>query len=100
MIHGVTVALMNTDGNWHMFGFGLAGVFVVTQAWGLGLPRLAAWGLVAAYAAGVAVFYSSWGWADFPKVFRILGGYYVALPVLALLVVAVARSIGVSRRSA
>lgn len=93
MVHGVTVALMNTDGMWHMFGFGLAGVFVVTQAWGLGLPRRACWALAAAFAAVVVAFYSSWGWADFPPVFRILGGYYVALPVLALLVVGLARAI-------
>jgi len=38
-------------------------------------------------------FYSQWGWQDFPAVFRILGGYFVVLPVLALLIVVLARAL-------
>jgi hypothetical protein len=91
MIHGVIVALMNDDGNWHMFGFGLAGIFVVTQAFGVGWRRAWSWALVAAYVLTIVWFYSGWGWGDFPKVFRILGGYYVLLPVLALAIVALHR---------
>jgi hypothetical protein len=94
MVHGVIVALMNADGMWHMFGFGLAGVFVVTQAWGLGLRRSTCWAPAGAYVLAVIAFYSGWGWEDFPAVFRILGGYYVALPVVALVVLGLARSIG------
>ena len=90
MVHGVLVAFMNVDGAWHMFGFGLAGVFVVTQLWGLGLPRRVCWSIVLAYVAVVIGFYSNWGWADFPRVFRILGGYYIAMPILAAVVVALA----------
>jgi hypothetical protein len=86
MIHGVIVAIMNTDGMWHLFGFGLAGVFVVTQAWGLGLQRRANWWLVAAFAAGLLAFYWVWGLADLVLPFRILGGYFVALPALAAVI--------------
>ncbi|MFO1425786.1 MAG: hypothetical protein U1F11_02200 [Steroidobacteraceae bacterium] len=95
LAHGVTVALMNTDGMWHMFGFGLAGVFFVTQAFGLGWRRGASWALLGAYAAVLLAFYSQWGWQDFPKVFRILGAYYVVIPLLAGLIVLAARAAGV-----
>lgn len=90
MVHGVMVAFMNLDGAWHMFGFGLAGVFMVTQLWGLGLRRRLCWSIVAVYALSVIAFYSSWGWADFPRVFRILGGYYIAVPLLAAVILALA----------
>ena len=46
--------------------------------------------LFAAYVLAVIAFYSQWGWADFPKVFRILGGYVVALPLLAALILGLA----------
>ncbi len=91
--HGVLVALMNADGLWHMFGFGLAGIFFVTQSYGLGLRRATSHALLGAYVVGVLAFYASRGWADFPAVFRILGGYVVALPVLALLILLLARGL-------
>jgi len=79
---------------WHMFGFGLAGIFFVTQSFGLGWKRRTSWALLAAYAVGLLAFYSQWGWQDFPSVFRILAGYYVILPVLALVIWLVARATG------
>lgn len=94
LAHGVMVAFMNADGMWHMFGFGLAGIFFVTQSFGLGWKRRTSWALLAAYAVGLLAFYSQWGWQDFPSVFRILAGYYVILPVLALVIWLVARATG------
>jgi len=94
MVHGVIVAFMNVDGMWHMFGFGLAGIFFVTQSFGLGWKRSTSFTLLGLYAAGLIAFYSQWGWHDFPAVFRILGGYFVALPVLALLIIALGRIAG------
>lgn len=94
LVHGVVVAFMNADGLWQMFGFGLAGVFFVTQSFGLGWKRATSWLLLALYALLLVAFYSQWGWQDFPAVFRILGGYYVALPVLALVIWLVARAAG------
>lgn len=90
VLHGVLVAFMNADGMWHMFGFGLAGIFFVTQSYGLGWKRSTSHALFAAYVLAVIAFYSQWGWADFPKVFRILGGYVVALPLLAALILGLA----------
>jgi hypothetical protein len=92
LVHGVAVAVMNRDGNWAMFLFGLAGVFVVTQAWGLGWKRSTNLLVVAGYVAAVIAFYSYQGWQEFPAVLRILGGYYVAVPLLALLVLALHRA--------
>jgi hypothetical protein len=86
IVHAVMVAIMNVDGAWPMFAFGLSGVFVVTQAWGLGLPRFANMLLIAAWAAIVTLAYAQIGWGEFPKILRILGGYYIALPLLAALV--------------
>lgn len=91
LFHGVAVAVVAGDGNWQMFAFGLAGVFVVTQCWGLGFSRRTCLALVGAYALVVIAYYSQWDWRELPRVFRILGGYYVALPVLAALVVGLAR---------
>jgi hypothetical protein len=84
MVHGVMVALMNADGMWHMFGFGLLGVFVITQAFGLGFKRAVSLSLVGVYLGGLIAFYSQWGWQDLIRPFRIIGGYYVILPLLAL----------------
>ncbi len=88
IVHGVMVAIMNADGNWHMFGFGLAGIFFVTQSFGLGWRRTVSWSLLGLYGGAVIVFYSQWGWADFPSVLRIALGYYVAIPLLALVIFA------------
>jgi hypothetical protein len=95
MVHGVIVAFMNVDGMWHMFGFGLAGIFFVTQSFGLGWKRATSHALLALYVVGMLAFYSQWGWEDLPAVFRILGGYVVALPLLALLIVLLARVLGI-----
>jgi hypothetical protein len=84
IIHGVVVALMNADGLWTMFGFGLAGIFFITQSWGLGLSRRSSWLLFAAYAAVVIAFYALRDWAGIAAVFRIPLGYVVALPLLAV----------------
>lgn len=94
---GVTVAVVAGDGNWQMFAFGLAGVFVVTQAWGLGFRRRTCLAIAAAYALVVLAWYSQWDWSELPRVFRILGGYYVALPLMAALVVGLARLVRLVR---
>lgn len=91
LFHGVTVALMQGSEMWTMFGFGLAGIFVVTQAFGLGLSRRTAWTLVAAWVASVVAFYSWFGWDALPAMLRIFAGYYIALPILAGLLVLIAR---------
>jgi hypothetical protein len=54
LIHGVLVAVMNANDLWPMFGFGFAGLLVVTQMHGLGLPRLVR-GLILALYVGAAL---------------------------------------------
>jgi hypothetical protein len=99
VLHGVMVAFMNADGMWHMFGFGLAGIFFVTQSFGLGWKRSTSFTLLGLYVLVLVAFYSQWGWRDFPAVFRILGGYAVLLPVIALLIVVLARAFGSRTRA-
>lgn len=94
IVHGVVVAVMNTDGLWTMFGFGLAGIFFVTQSWGLGLSRRTSWLLFALYAATVFAYYAGRDWAGIAAVFRIPLGYVVALPLLAILILMLARLLG------
>jgi len=90
LFHGVMVAVMNASDNWQMFGFGLAGIFVVTQAHGLGLAKWLRWGITGIYVAMIVGYYSVAGWEGSPAVLRILVGEYVAVPILALLIVMVA----------
>lgn len=90
LIHGVMVAVMNASDNWQMFGFGLAGIFVVTQAHGLGLRPWLRWAIAGIYVALIVGYYSSAGWANFPVVLRILVGEYVAVPILAMLILLIA----------
>ncbi|CAN5643935.1 hypothetical protein BH10CHL1_BH10CHL1_19620 [soil metagenome] len=54
LAHGTMVALMNANNLWPMFGFGFAGILVVTQLHGLGLPRWVR-GLVLGLYAGAAL---------------------------------------------
>ncbi|MEZ5458340.1 MAG: hypothetical protein R3E65_03090 [Steroidobacteraceae bacterium] len=91
IVHGVVVALMNADGLWTMFGFGLAGIFFITQGWGLGLSRRWSWLLFASYAAAVAGYYAARDWQGIAAVFRIPLGYVVALPVLAVSILIIHR---------
>ncbi|NJO12110.1 MAG: hypothetical protein HC872_00055 [Gammaproteobacteria bacterium] len=90
VFHGVMIAVMNANDHWHMFGFGLAGIFVVTQAHGLGLAGWLRALLVALYVAILVGYYSLAGWDNFPAVLRILVGEYVAVPILALLILLIA----------
>jgi len=55
---------------WPMFFFGFAGLFVVTQMYGLGLSKWGRWGFLAAYVAGVLVVYNG-RWADINEIIRI-----------------------------
>lgn len=49
LAHGTLVAVMQANGMWPMFFFGFAGILIVTQLHGIGLPRLLRALIVAAY---------------------------------------------------
>ena len=57
LFHGTMVAWLQGNGIWPMFFFGFAGIFVVTQMYGLGLKTWQRWAFLAAYAAGVVGIY-------------------------------------------
>ena len=89
--HGVLIAAMHVGGGWQMFAFGLAGIFFVTQIYGLGMSRAATGIALASYVVGTILFYQYRDWENFPRIFLILGGYYVIVPILAGLIVCAAR---------
>ncbi len=70
-VHGTLVAVMQGNGLWPMFFFGFAGIFVITQMYGLGLSRTARLGIFAAYAAAALWIYSERGWAQLNEIVRI-----------------------------
>ena len=85
MFHGALVAYQ-TNTLWPMFFFGFAGIFVVTQMYGLGLNKWWPWGFIAAYIAGVVIVYSSRGWDMVNEIFRIPVIEYALVFVLALII--------------
>lgn len=61
LIHGVLVAVMNANNLWPMFGFGFAGLLIVTQMHGLGLPRWVRGFVLAVYAGAALWIYNERG---------------------------------------
>lgn len=93
LVHGTLVALQ-TNTMWPMFFFGFAGMFVVTQMYGLGLNKYWRWGFIAAYIAGVLIVYSSRGWANVNEVVRIPLIEYLLVFLLALIIWLIMRFVG------
>lgn len=91
LIHGVIVALVAGQEFWPMFFFGFATMFVVTQMHGLGFPRWAQWGGVAAYVGGVYLVYSERGWSNLNEIIRIPVIDYGLVGLLGLILVVALR---------
>jgi len=91
LVHGVTVALVAGQEFWPMFFFGFAGMFVVTQMHGLGLPKWVRGAILAAFVAGIFAVYSDRGWVNLNEVLRIPLIDYLLVGVLGGLVVLVVR---------
>ena len=85
LVHGTLVAVMQAGpgGFWPMFFFGFAGIFVITQMHGLGLPRRARWLLGLAYIGAALWVYSGRGWVQLNEIIRIPLIEYLAVFVLA-----------------
>ncbi len=90
LIHGVVVAVSQPSNMWPMFGFGFAGVLVLTQMHGLGLSRLVRLGLLALYIGGALAAYSVRGLDKLYQITFIPVTYYVSILVIAALVGALA----------
>jgi hypothetical protein len=84
-IHGTLVAVMQGNNLWPMFFFGFAGIFVITQMWGLPLKAWHRWLILAAYIGGVVLVYSQRGWAQLNEIVRIPVIEYLSVVVLALI---------------
>ncbi len=61
LAHGTMVALTQPHSLWPMFFFGFAGIFLITQMYGLNLPSWVKWGLTLLLAAAAVVVYSGRG---------------------------------------
>lgn len=84
LFHGTLVALITQGSDiWTMFFFGFAGIFVVTQMYGLGLKPWMRWGFLASYVAAVLVVYSQKGWVYLNEIIRIPLIEYLLVFVLA-----------------
>jgi hypothetical protein len=83
MVHGALVAVMQGNGIWPMFAFGFAGIFIITQMYGLGLSLRAKLAIVGVYAALALLVYSQRGWAQLNEIIRIPVIEYLAMFILA-----------------
>ena len=61
LIHGTLVALSNAPDFWQMFCFGFAGLFVVTQMYGLGMSLRTRWAFLIVYVGSAALVFSRVG---------------------------------------
>ena len=86
LVHGTLVAINQGNNLWPMFFFGFAGIFIITQMHGLGLPRWAKWLLTALYVGGVVVVYSGKDLVALNEIIRIPVIEYLVVFVLALLI--------------
>jgi len=86
LVHGTLVALFQGANLWPMFFFGFAGIIVLTQMHGLGLPRWAKWSLFGAYLVAAVWVYSFRGVGKIYELISIPLIEYAGVVVLALLI--------------
>ena len=90
LIHGVVVAMNQPSNMWPMFGFGFAGVLVLTQMHGLGLSRRVRLGLLALYIGGALAVYYDRGLDQLYQITFIPVTYYLSVLAIAFAVGALA----------
>ncbi len=86
LIHGTLVAIMQGKGLWPMFAFGFGGIFIITQMYGLGLSRIARFGLIGVYSVAVVIVYSERGVAKLNEIIRIPAIDYLLVFAFAWLI--------------
>jgi len=99
LVHGTLVALMQGNGLWPMFAFGFGGILVITQTFGVPLPRWARWGALALYGGLALVVYSQLGWLRINEIVRIPLIEYALVFALAGLIGGVLWLVGRLRRT-
>jgi hypothetical protein len=86
LVHGTLVALMNAGDMWPMFGFGFAGILVLTQIHGLGLSRWVRGAIMAVYVVAALWVYNGYGLAKIHQITWIpLTEYVVVFAVAGLI---------------
>jgi len=101
LVHGALVAVMQANNMWPMFGFGFAGLIVVTQIHGLGLSRWIRSAVIGFYVVSALWVYNSRGWDKWDELIRIPVIEYLAVFILAGLIwlgIWIAQAIGNSRQ--
>ena len=86
LVHGTMVAVMQGNGMWPMFGFGFAGIVVLTQLHGLGLPTWVRWSTLGVYLAAALWVYSDRGIAKIHQITWIPFTEYAVVFVVAGLI--------------
>jgi len=85
-VHGTLVAVLQGNNLWQMFAFGFAGIFVITQMFGLGWSRWVRGAVLGVYVAAALFVYSSRGWMQINEIIRIPVIEYLAVFLMAGLV--------------
>jgi len=86
LIHGTMVAVAQGNGMWPMFGFGFAGVFVLTIVHGLAVSRWVRWGSIGLYIALALFVYGRTNIANIHQITWIPVTYYVSVFVFGGLI--------------
>lgn len=85
-VHGTLFAIVQGNGIWPMFAFGFAGIFILTQMYGLNLPHWLRWAFTGLFLGGALLVYSGRGWVPLNEVIRIPLIEYLLVFVLAGLI--------------
>jgi hypothetical protein len=86
LLHGTLVAVQQGNGIWAMFLFGFAGIFVVTQMYGINIPQWSRYAILGVYFAGVVLVYSGRGWGKLNEIVRIPAIDYILVFALTGLI--------------
>ncbi len=103
LFHGTMVAVIQGSGIWPMFAFGFAGIFVITQMYGVPLKSWMRWAILGIFVGAVLLTYSQLGWGRINEVIRIPLIEYLLVFVLAGLVwlgLWIARRLGAMKSNA
>ncbi len=85
LFHGTVVALMLANGQWAQFFFGFLSMFIITQMYGLGLPKWVRWSFWGFYILSlVGVYQFMRGWGNVVEAFRVPAVLYALTFILAL----------------
>lgn len=85
LFHGTMVAVMIGNGSWAQFFFGFFAMFVITQMYGLGLPKWLRWAFWVAYIGGIVFTYQFVReWGQFNEVIRVPAVLYMLAFLFAI----------------